>query len=299
MVKRRRQKRRTRKAGMLSAMRTRITQTRRNRSPQTITLQFVSMGGEITSIPNLALRSTLSDAITQLEAQNGMIISMVTNKYEALDPTKTLRQLNLQNNTELTYLSEELTLQSSNSFGFINANTQRGVLARCLNQQITFYGKTEYKLSNDEIINGYAGFVDNIRPGHVLSPRPHIMILTTENLENHRGGICKHPTIKKFKSTTLFKPSTLPTSNYEIKTIPRDFQLYNGNIVRQMVFDVIRAAQQDEATGIAVHRSINTLMYHLPVYMYCDNHIRDSTITAILNAQDLERGFARWIGPLD
>ena len=298
MVKRRRQKRRTRKAGMLSAMRTR-TQTRRNRSPQTITLQFVSMGGEITPLDNLPLNITLSDAITRLEEQTGKIISMVTNICEALDPTKTLRQLNLQNNTELTYLSEELSLQSSNSFGFININTQRGVLARCRNQQITFYGKTEYKLSNDEIINGYAGFVDNIRPGHVLSPRPHIMILTTENLENHRGGICKHPIIKKFKSTTLFKPSTLPDINYEIKTIPRNFQLYNGNIVRQMVFDVIRAAQQDEATGIAVHRSINTLMYHLPVYMYCDNHIRDNTITTILNAQDLERGFARWIGPLD
>jgi hypothetical protein len=63
------------------------------------------MGGEITSIPNLALRSTLSDAITQLEAQTGMIISMVTNKYEALDPTKTLRQLKIKNHKTPTKLS--------------------------------------------------------------------------------------------------------------------------------------------------------------------------------------------------
>ena len=298
MVKKRgRKKRRTRKAGMYTHWITRgapygPTRTRTVRSPQRVTLHFESIGGNRTSIANLKLTSTLSDAIKKVEERTGVMISMVSNGEELLNANDTLQKLQLINNTELTYIIDELIIKSATNT-LLPSNNRHSAIAKCIKLGISFYGKIEYKLGGDGdddgdfIINGYLGFVDNIRQGHVLSPRPHIMIFTFDSPDTHRGGICKSPVLRGFKSKNLFQPIDDPRINYEIKQIPRNYDLYDGehaSLGRQILFDVLEDVQDNDAMRDAVHRAIMPLTEHIPIYMYCDNRMSKNYMNVILKS---------------
>jgi len=274
-----------RKAGMLSWINNSTRRAspgrktpRSRRSPQNITLQFVTMGGEITPLPNLPITSTLSDTIIKLEEQTGMIISMVTNEYEPLDPTKTLRQLNLKNNTELAYMVEgPITIKHKITTSLPPSQdwftVQQSAFAKCRNLGISFYGKTQYTFGlgmGEAVINGYFGFVDN-------SPA-HIIILSEDTLDT---PICNNSSIKQFKSTNLFQPDTT-----EIKIQPRDYYLYTDTPER--LEDLLQNTESALPMNVIMELQLRHQSEPDVIYMFCDHKLKNKSHYIDMILQDNE-----------